>query len=264
MDRMIDLSADIGESFGAYRMGDDARILEAVTSANVACGFHAGDPQTMRDAVALSVRNSVAIGAHPGFHDLVGFGRRAIDQSADETTADVLYQIGALHAFVRAAGGELTHVSPHGRLGNLVVSDEPTAAAVLAAVEAYDRDLVVVTYSGALERLARDHGLAVGLLGFPDRAYAEDGTLVSRRRPGAVLHDPEVIAARAVTMATTGTVTSYHGREIEVDCDSILLHGDNAASVEAALLVRTELERAGVAIAPLRDVLAARADAGRT
>ena len=263
MGRMIDLSADIGESFGAYRMGDDARILEAVTSANIACGFHAGDPLTMRDAVALSVRNSVAIGAHPGFHDLVGFGRRTIDQSADDTTTDVLYQIGALAAFVRAAGGELTHVSPHGRLGNLVVSDEKTAAAVLAAIEAYDRDLAVVTYSGALERLAHDHGVPVGLLGFPDRAYEDDGTLVSRKLPGAVIHDPEVIAERAVKIATTGTTTSYGGREIAVDCESILLHGDNAASVEAALLVRAELERAGVTIAPLRDVLAARRDVTR-
>ncbi len=263
MGRMIDLSADVGESFGAYRMGDDARILETVTSANIACGFHAGDPQTMREAVALSVRNSVAIGAHPGFHDLVGFGRRAIDQSGAETTADVLYQIGALHAFARAAGGELTHVSPHGRLGNLVVSDEPTAAAVLAAVEAYDRNLAVVTYSGALERLARDHGLPVGLLGFPDRAYEDDSTLVSRKLPGAVLHDPEIIAARSVTVTVTGTVTSYHGREIPVDCDSLLLHGDNAASVESARLVRTELERAGVTIAPLREVLAVRADTVR-
>jgi UPF0271 protein len=256
MTRTIDLSADIGESFGSYRMGNDAELLESLTSANVACGFHAGDPLEMQRAVANCVRRGVAVGAHPGFPDLVGFGRRAIEASADEVRTDVLYQIGALSAFARAAGTRLTHVSPHGRLGNLVVSDEGYAEPVADAIEAFDPTLVVVTYSGALSRIARDRGLAVGLLGFPDRAYADDGTLVSRREPGAVLHEPDLIAERAVRMAVDGTVVARSGREIEVQIDSLLLHGDNEASVRAARRVRRALEDAEVSVAPLADVLA--------
>lgn len=252
----VDLIADIGEGFGAYRMGDDEEVLRAVTSANVACGFHAGDPRTMREAVASCLRNGVGIGAHPGFRDLVGFGRRAIDQTPDETTTDVLYQLGALQAFATAAGTALLHVTPHGRLGNLVVSDDTIARAVLDAIEAFDRSLVVVTYRGALQRLAADRGLTVGLLGFPDRAYEDDGTLVSRREPGAVIHDPAEISRRAVEMATTGGIASRTGRPVELGCHSLLLHGDNPASVAAALRVRRELEASGVAIAPLTEVLA--------
>jgi UPF0271 protein len=255
MTRSIDLSADIGESFGSYRMGNDAELLESLTSANVACGFHAGDPREMQRAVSDCVRLGVAVGAHPGFPDLVGFGRRAIEASADEVRTDVLYQIGALSAFARAAGTRLTHVSPHGRLGNLVVSDERYSMPVADAVEAFDPTLVVVTYTGALSRIARDRGLPVGLLGFPDRAYEDDGTLVSRREDGAVLHEPEVIAERAVRMAVDGTVVARSGREIAIEIDSLLLHGDNEASVRAARQVRRAIEDAGVKVAPLTDVL---------
>src|SRR5919199_325099 len=159
MPRTVDLSADIGESFGSYRMGRDEEVLDSLTSANVACGFHAGDPRVMQRSVAACVARGVAIGAHPGFADLVGFGRRAVDMSAEEVRTDVLYQIGALAAFARAAGTALAHVSPHGRLGNLVVSDEHFARPVAEAVAAYDPALIVVTYSGALERLARERGL---------------------------------------------------------------------------------------------------------
>ena len=257
MTRTIDLSADIGESFGSYRMGNDADLLESLTSANVACGFHAGDPREMQRAVTECVRRGVAVGAHPGFPDLVGFGRRAAEMSADEVRTDVLYQIGALSAFARAAGTRLTHVSPHGRLGNLVVSDERYAAPVADAMEAFDPTLVVVTYSGALSRIARERGLPVGLLGFPDRAYEDDGTLVSRREPDAVLHEPELIAERAVRMAVEGTVVARSGREIGIEIDSLLLHGDDEASVRAARQVRRALEDAGVAVTPLTDVLRA-------
>jgi UPF0271 protein len=261
--RTIDLSADIGESFGSYRMGNDAELLESLTSANVACGFHAGDPREMQRAVADCVSRGVAVGAHPGFPDLVGFGRRAIEASAEEVRTDVLYQIGALAAFARAAGTRLTHVSPHGRLGNLVVSDERYAVPVADAIEAFDDALVVVTYSGALSRIARERGLGVGLLGFPDRAYEDDGTLVSRREPGAVLHEPESIAERAVRMAVDGTVVARSGREIEIEVDSLLLHGDNEASVRAARQVRRALEEAGVSVAPLGNVLAREPGAAR-
>jgi UPF0271 protein len=258
MRRMVDLSADIGESFGSYRMGRDTDILDSLTSANVACGFHAGDPRVMAASVAACVERGVAVGAHPGFADLVGFGRRAIDASEEEIRTDVLYQLGALAAFARAAGTPVTHVSPHGRLGNLVVSDDSYARPVADAVEAYDPAMIVVTYSGRLEQLARARGLRVGLLGFADRGYEDDGTLVSRKEPDALLHDPDRIAERAVEMVTTGGVTARSGKHIELQVDSVLLHGDNEASVSAARQVRAGLEDAGVVIAPLTEVLAAK------
>lgn len=258
MERLIDLSADIGESFGDWTMGDDDALLASLTSANIACGFHAGDPRTMEKAVRQCLAHGVAIGAHPGFHDLVGFGRRTIGATPDEIRTDVTYQIGALQAFARSAGTTVGHVSPHGRLGNLVVVDENYARPVAEAIRAVDDRLAVVTYSGVLERVAKDMGLTVALLGFPDRAYETDGTLVNRREAGAVLHDADEIAERAVTMARTGTVVARDGSTIDVDFDTLLLHGDNAASVQAAARVRTALESAGVTIAPLSGVLAAK------
>jgi UPF0271 protein len=245
----IDLSADVGESFGSHRMGDDERLLGALSSANIACGFHSGDPLTMERTVRLCLEQDVAMGAHPGFRDLVGFGRRTIEMSRAEVRADVLYQLGALHGFVVAAGGRLAHVSPHGRLGNLTTTDEVYAAGVLDAVEAFDPSLVVVGQSGLIHDLADERGLRTGRLGFPDRAYQPDGALVSRREPDAVLHDIDVITERAVTMALKGVVLATDGVEIPVQCDSILLHGDNAASVDAALQVRRALEDAGLEIA---------------
>lgn len=257
MDRLIDLSADVGEGYGSWRMGDDGRLLESLSSANVACGFHAGDPEIMRRTVELCRDRGVAVGAHPSFPDRVGFGRRTMQMSYDELYCDVVYQLGALIGFARAAGVGVEHVSPHGRLGNLVVEDEAYARPVLDAIAAVDDSMAVVTYSGVLERLARERGLRVGLMAFPDRAYEDDGTLVSRQEPDAVFHDVDVIARRAVQMVETGTVESRTGRVIEVAFDTILLHGDNAESVAAARHMRGVLEGAGITIAPLRDVLAA-------
>ncbi|MCW2756964.1 MAG: LamB/YcsF family protein [Nocardioidaceae bacterium] len=245
----IDLMADIGESFGSWTMGDDARLLDALTSANVACGFHAGDPRTMETAVNQCVERGVVIGAHPGFPDLVGFGRRTVDLTRDEVRTDVLYQLGALQAFATAAGARLHHVSPHGRLGNLTVTDPTYADGVLDAIEQLDPSLVVVGQPGLIHELAQERGLQVGRLGFPDRAYEDDGALVSRREDGAVLHDVALIAERAVSLALHQSVVSRNGVEVSVACDSILLHGDNDASVAAAFEVRTALEAAGVRIA---------------
>lgn len=244
----IDLVADIGESFGSYAMGDDERILNVLTSANVACGFHAGDPLVMERTVRACMDRGVAIGAHPGFRDLVGFGRRTVEMSVEEIRADVLYQIGALSAFVQAQGGRLNHVSPHGRLGNLTVVDEKYATGVLDAIELFDPNLIVAEQPGLLLELARARGLRVSSLAFPDRNYESDGTLVSRREPDAVLHDPDVIAARAVKMATTGAITARTGERISIACTSISLHGDNQASITAAYQVRSALEAAGVDI----------------
>ncbi len=244
----IDLNADVGESFGSHSMGDDERLLDALTSANIACGFHSGDPRTMERTVARCLDRGVAIGAHPGFPDLVGFGRRAIEMSRDEVRADVLYQLGALDAFVRAAGGRISHVSPHGRLGNLTVTDETYAGGVVDAIEAFDPRVLVVGQAGLIHEIAEQRGMGTRRLGFPDRAYEDDGALVSRREPGAVLHDVDQIAQRAVSLALHQGVDSRNGNPIKVDCDSILLHGDNAASVEAAHAVRAALEEAGVRI----------------
>ncbi len=247
--RTIDLVADVGESFGAWRMGEDEEILQTLTSANIACGFHAGDPRTMEKSVHSCLRQGVAIGAHPGFPDMIGFGRRAMDLTADEVRTDVVYQIGALSAFARAGGGALAHVSPHGRLGNLVVTDRRYAGAVADAVEQYDPSLIVMTQTGELEREARARGLQVSIMGLIDRAYEDDGTLVGRREAGAVLDDPDLITERALGMVLDGVARSRNGHRVEVICDSILLHGDNAASIRAARLVRTALEREGVQIA---------------
>ena len=244
----IDLNADIGESFGPHVMGQDELLLPTLTSANVACGFHAGDPRTMERTVRLCREAGVAIGAHPGFPDLVGFGRRAIEMSREEVRADVLYQLGALDAFVRAAGGRLEHVSPHGRLGNLTVTDETYAAGVLDAVEAFDPAVVVLGQPGVVHELARERGLRSGRLGFPDRAYEADGALVSRREPDALVHDPAEVAQRAVAMVTDGTVPSRAGTPVTVEVDAILLHGDSPGAVDAARLVRQALEQAGVTI----------------
>lgn len=246
----IDLVADIGESFGSWRMGDDDRLLHTLTSANIACGFHAGDPRTMETAVRTCVERGVTVGAHPAFPDLVGFGRRAMEISHDELRTDVLYQIGALEAFARKEGVAVSHVSPHGRLGTLVSTDRAYARAVADAIEEYDAGLTVLTLAGELEHEARERGMPVIVMGLIDRAYEKDGTLVSRREPDALLHDPDLIAERALTMVLDGHVITRHGTRVEIECQSLLMHGDNPASIVAAERVRAALEGEGVVVAP--------------
>ncbi|NUT50603.1 MAG: 5-oxoprolinase subunit PxpA [Saccharothrix sp.] len=251
MNPAVDLSADLGESFGAYRLGDDDAMLELVSSANVACGFHAGDPRVMDATVARCARLGVAVGAHPGFPDLTGFGRRTMELTADEIRTDVLYQLGALDAFARAHDVRLRHVTPHGRLGNLVVTAEAYAAPVVAAVSSYDPSLVVVTQAGVLADLAARAGLPVAVLGLPDRRYHDDGTLVRRGEPGAVITDPAEVADRAVRMVTEHALDTVTGGELEIRCDTVLLHGDNPGAVRIARAVRERLSSAGVDIRPL-------------
>jgi UPF0271 protein len=252
----VDLVADLGESFGAYRMADDAALLEIVTSANVACGFHAGDPRVMDATVAACVQRGVAIGAHPGFGDLVGFGRRDMALTPHEVTTDVLYQLGALHAFARTHGTPLRHITPHGKLGNRAMTEPGYAQALVEAVRGFDPSLIVVTQEGVLAELARAAGLTVGVLGLADRAYLDDGTLVPRSRPGAVISDPAAVAERVVRMVTEGVVTSITGRDIPVACDTVLLHGDTAGAVSLARTIRDDLTRAGVEICPLPEIVA--------
>lgn len=259
MTAAVDLSADLGEGFGSYTMADDRAMLEVISSANVACGFHAGDPRTMDATVAACRELGVGLGAHPGYQDLAGFGRRAMDISLHELTTDVLYQLGALAAFATRHAVALRHIAPHGRLGNMCVVDELHAVAVVDAVTAFDPELiVVVVQEGELSARARAAGLRVAVTGFADRGYEDDGTLVDRRRPGALIHDPDVVAERVVRMVTTGTVLSRTGRPVPVRADTVLVHGDTPGSVALARRVRAELEEAGVTISPLHEVVAAR------
>ena len=211
MTRTVDLVADLGEGFGAYRMGDDNALLDILTSANIACGFHAGDPRIMDATVKACVQRRVAVGAHPSFPDLVGFGRRAMDLTADEVRTDVLYQLGALQAFAAANGTRVEHLAPHGRLGNLVATRPDYAAAVVDAVEAVDPGLIVLAQDGELADAARSRGIRVGIVGIADRAYRADGTLVPRSEPGAVLHDEQEIAQRTVRMVVDGEIRSVEG-----------------------------------------------------
>lgn len=251
----VDLVADLGEGFGAYRLGDDDALLDVVTSANIACGFHAGDPRIMDATVSSCVRRDVAVGAHPSFPDLAGFGRRAMELTADEVRTDVLYQVGALQAFAAAHGTRVRHVAPHGRLGNLVATRTDYARAVADAVASLDRSLIVLAQDGELAEAARARDLRVGIVGIADRGYADDGTLVPRAQPGAVIHDEAEIAERTVRMVTEGVVRTVGGRDIPVECDTVLLHGDTPGALALAHRVRKEMLAAGVAIAPLSEVL---------
>lgn len=254
----IDLSADLGEGFGAYTLGDDEAILDLVTSANVACGFHAGDPLVMDRTVGLCAERGVAVGAHPSFHDLVGFGRRPMTMSRGEVAADVLYQLGALSAYTRKHGVQIEHVTPHGSLGNLSVTDATYAQGVLDAVEAFDATLPVVTQAGFLADLAVDRGIPVAITAMADRAYNADGSLVSRSRPGAVIHDRDEIVERVQQMVLTRTVTTIDGEQIELNCATVLIHGDNADALSLARRIRSTLVADGVELEPIGVVLASR------
>jgi len=247
----IDLNADLGEGFGAWRLGDDAALLAIVTSANVACGFHAGDPLTLRRCCAGAVAHGVAIGAQVSYRDLAGFGRREMDVPPDELTAEVLYQIAALDGVARAEGGRVRYVKPHGALYNRIARDPVQATAVVAAVAAYDPSLPLLSLPGsAAARAAAEAGLPVVAEAFADRAYTTDGTLVSRREPGAVLTDPVQVAERAVAIVTRHAVVTADGQEIAVQPESICVHGDTPGAVQLARAVREGLERAGVRLTP--------------
>ncbi|MDJ0392823.1 5-oxoprolinase subunit PxpA [Rhodococcus sp. G-MC3] len=247
----IDLVADLGESFGAWTMGDDQSLLDLVTSANIACGFHAGDPRTMDSTVRSCVERGISVGAHPSFPDLAGFGRRAMDLTAEEVRTDVLYQIGALQAFATAHGTTVSHVAPHGRLGNLVATRADYAAAVVDAVGALDPSMIVMAQEGLLAEEARSRGIAVGIVGIVDRAYRPDGTLVPRTEPGAVIHDLDELVSRTVRMVVDGVLDAVDGTEIAIAADTVLLHGDNPGAVRTAAAIRAALTDAGVRIARL-------------
>ncbi|MEY8570230.1 LamB/YcsF family protein [Brevibacterium linens] len=254
---MIDLNADVGESFGAYRMGDEA-LFELLTSANIACGFHAGDPVTMEQTISKCIHHGISVGAHPGFNDLQGFGRRPVTMSITEVRTDVLYQIGALQAFVTAQGGTLSHVTPHGSLGNLAVVDEVYARGIVEAVLAFDPILPVVTQQGSLARIASAEGLPVAITAMADRAYNADGSLVSRQSPQAMVTDTRAVIDRVLSMVIDKKVQAIDGSILDIDATTVLLHGDTDEAVTLAAAIRSALITEGVTLAPLPEVLAAK------
>lgn len=253
---MIDLNADVGESLGTWQLGDDAGLMPFITSANVACGLHAGDPTTLRATVRLASQHGVAVGAHPGYPDLQGFGRRAMELSVDEIEAVVLYQLGAAYAFARATQVELQHVKPHGALYNRAARDMAAAEAIARAIAVFDNRLILVGLAGsALVEAGRQAGLVVAREAFADRAYEPDGMLRSRTLPGAVLTETSDVVRQALAIATMGRVWSVDGEQVELSADTLCLHGDTPGAVAHALAVRAGLEQGGVRLGTLREVL---------
>jgi UPF0271 protein len=248
--RRIDLNADLGEGYGVWRLGDDDALLGVVTSANVACGFHAGDPSIMRRVCERAVAGAVAIGAQVSYRDLAGFGRRFIDVPPAELADDVLYQLAALDGIARTAGGRVAYVKPHGALYNATVTHEEQARALVDAVARYDAALPVLGLPGsALLRQAGRAGLTVVAEGFADRGYTAEGTLVPRSRPGALIADPAAVTERVVRMAVDGVVVAVDGSLVEVDVTSVCVHGDTPGAVELAHSVRAALGAAGLTVA---------------
>lgn len=247
----IDINSDLGESFGAWSMGDDDAMLDIVTSANVACGFHAGDPAGILRTLKAAAAKNVTIGAHVAYPDKVGFGRRNMDLASDELTADVIYQIGALQSLAKAAGTSVRYVKPHGALYNTIAHDRRQALAVIAAIRAIDPTLILVALAGSdLIELARNEGLQCVAEAFADRAYTPQGTLVSRREPGAVLHDPQLVAQRILRLVEDGTIEAIDGSRTRIQADSICVHGDSPAAVEMARELRRVLEHANLSLRP--------------
>ena len=252
----IDMNSDLGEGFGAWSMGDDKEVLSSVSSANVACGYHAGDPSIMRETVKLCASKGVAVGAHVSYPDLVGFGRRDMACSPQEVYDYCLYQIGALNSFCRAQGVKLQHVKPHGALYNQAACDGKLAGAIAAAVKDSGDDLILLGLAGSeFAPAAKAAGVKFAAEAFADRAYQKDGSLMPRSREGSVIHDAALAARRVVQMVTKGTVTADDGSEIQFRPDSICLHGDTKEAVEMAAAIRSALEEAGVEIKPLRETM---------
>lgn len=252
----VDLNCDLGESFGAYTLGMDADVIPHITSANVACGWHGGDPLVMQKTVSLCRQNGVAVGAHPSYPDRMGFGRRAMSVTPDEAYAYVKYQIGALQAFCRAEGLTLQHVKPHGALYNAMGRDPKLAEAVCRGIRDCGGGLIVMALAGsAAVCAAQELGLPVAQEVFADRAYEEDGSLVDRRKEGAMITDESAAIARVVRMVTEGRVTAVTGRDIPVAAHSVCVHGDGPKALAFVQSIRAALQKAGVTVAPLREVL---------
>jgi len=251
----VDLNCDLGESFGTYTLGMDEQVIPLISSANIACGYHASDPLVMQRTVAHAKEAGIGIGAHPGFPDLMGFGRRNMNVTPSEAAAYVTYQLGALYAFARSAGVRLQHVKPHGALYNMAAKDHALALAIAKAVQAFDPDLILLGLSGSESvRAAEEIGLPAAREVFADRAYMPDGSLMPRSREGAVIHDEEEAIRRTVRMVLEHRVTAADGTDIEICPDSICVHGDNVKALTFVTRIRAALEAEGVEIAPLAEI----------
>lgn len=249
----VDLNSDLGESFGNYRIGNDEAVLKYVTSVNIACGFHAGDPLVMEETVRTALKNNVAVGAHPGFPDLMGFGRRNMHISPSEAKAYIIYQVSALNGFVKMLGGKMQHVKPHGALYNMAAKDYNLARAIAEGVYAVDNELIIMGLAGSqLIRAGEDIGLLTASEVFADRAYTSEGTLVPRGIKGAVIHDKETAAARVLGMVQHGKVTTYDGQDISIKADSICVHGDNKEAEELVTYIRKTLKESGIEVMALK------------
>ncbi len=251
----VNLNADIAEGFGAYDIGNDAALMKIIKSASVACGAHAGDPNTMHRLVMLAKQEGVSVGVHPGFNDLWGFGRRRIQMRPADLEYLVAYQIGALQAMARYGGLEVTHLKPHGALNNMAAEDADYALAIGRAIKAVDPKIIYVALNGSqMEHAAETLGLPLAREGFADRQYDDDGNLASRSIPGAVLKDPAAAAAQAVRMVRDGEIVSRNGKPFKVKIDTICVHGDEATGVVVGGAVRAALEQAGIAVVPLPEM----------
>lgn len=254
MDR-VDLNCDLGESFGRYTLGMDERILPFITSANVACGYHASDPVVMAKTVSMAKKAGVQVGAHPGFPDLMGFGRRNIAVTPEEAYAYVLYQLGALDGFCRSVGMKLQHVKPHGALYNMAAKDYALSRGICQAVKEFDPNLIVLALSGGeLAHAARDMGLRTAMEVFADRAYEEDKTLVARGKPGAMITDEEQAIARVIRMVKEGTVKAVSGKDIPIQADSICVHGDGEKALAFVERIREALKKENIQVCPLMEL----------
>jgi len=254
--KKIDLNCDMGESFGHYKIGLDDEVIKYVTSANIGCGFHGGDPLVMRKTVKIAKENGVGIGAHPGFPDLMGFGRRKMDVTPEEIKNYVLYQIGSLYAFAKAEGEKLQHIKPHGALYNAMVNDERLSRAVMEGIAEFDKELIVLGLAGSkVINIAEETGLKVASEAFADRAYNPDGTLVSRRLPNAVITNPQEVLSRVIRMTKEEKIECINGEIIERKIDTICVHGDSPGAVESVKVIRQGLEKEGIPALPMKRFL---------
>lgn len=256
MSKFVDLNSDVGESYGSYKLGLDEEVLKYVTSVNIACGWHAGDPLIMDSTVKMAVKNNLGIGAHPGYPDLMGFGRRNIDITPKEAKAYMLYQLGALYAFSQTSGSKLQHIKLHGAFCNTASVKPELAEEIINGIMEFDKSLILLALSGSyIAKRAMEKGLKVAQEVFADRAYNSDGTLVSRKLQGSVIHDKKEAIERVKKMVLTGKITSIDGKEISIAADSICVHGDNPEAVNFVSLIRKSLEDEGIELKPLKQFI---------